>query len=145
MLTRQLIFASLLSLLLLTGCQRDTPLAALEHAVQELQDNLEEKSINAVLEQLHPQFLAQEQYDSQWAKRTMALMFFRHKNVQVIALGTHSQIDPTYPDKGYTEANVTLLGAEGLLPDSARQYPVRMQWWLEQGEWRLARLDWDRD
>lgn len=143
MITRQLIFSSLLCLTLLTGCQKEPPLAALEQAVQELHDNLEDKDISAVLEQLHPEFRAQEQYDQQWAKRTMALMFLRHKNVQIIALGSHSQVDDTYPDKGHTEASVTLLGAEGLVPDSARQYPVSMQWWLEDGEWRLARLNWD--
>ncbi len=143
MFARHLIFFGLCCLALLTGCQRETPLAALEQAVQELQDNLENKRSSAVLEQLHPQFLAQQQYDNQWAKRTMALLFLRHKNVRIIALAPSSQIDPTYPDKGNTELTATLMGAEGLLPDNAKQYPLHMEWWLEQGEWRLARLDWD--
>lgn len=140
---RRIPLISLLLLLLLAGCQRETPLQALEQASSTLQDNLEAKDANAVLEQLHPQFLAQQQYDRDWAKRTMALLFLRHRQVQVIALGRRSELDPSYPDRGYTRAEVTLTGAENLLPDSARHYSVELQWWWEEGRWQLARLDWE--
>ncbi|MBF7728550.1 hypothetical protein [Pseudomonas sp. N040] len=126
-----------------SGCTRDTPEAALERAVSLLQENLEAKRNSAVLEQLHPQFRAQQQYERDWAKRTMLLLFLRHKNVKVIALGKRSQLDPTFRDRGRTTAEVTLAGAEGLIPDSARHYRVRLEWWLEDGEWQLARLDWE--
>jgi hypothetical protein len=95
------------------------------------------------MEQLHPQFSAQQQYDSEWAGRTMALLFLRHKQVKVLALSQSSNIDPTYSSKGYTEAQVAMTGAEGLIPDSARHYSVKLEWWLEDGEWRLAKLDWE--
>lgn len=128
---------------LLSGCGGpDNPQAALEAAVQQLQDNLEAKKTSAVIEQLHPTFMAQAQHDRDWAKRTMTLLFMRHKNIQVLALSKSSQIDPTYPDKGHTDAQVGLVGAEGLIPDSARHYAVKLEWWLEDGEWQLARLDW---
>lgn len=127
----------------LPGCTRDTPLVALERAVTQLQDNLEGKRSGAVLEQLHPQFRAQQQYERDWAKRSMLVLFMRHKNVKVIALGKRSQLDPTFRDRGRTDADVTLAGAEGLIPDSARHYRVRLEWWLEDEEWKLARLDWE--
>ena len=134
----------LLIALLLTGCGRDDPQAALEAAVQQLQDSLEAKKTAAVLDQLHPQFGAQQQtQDRDWAKRSMVLLFLRHKNVQVLALSKSSRIDPTYPDKGHTQAQLALTGAEGLIPDSARHYQVKMEWWLEEGQWQLARLDWE--
>ena len=38
---------------------------------------------------------------------------------------------------------VTLTGAEGLLPDSASHYQVKLEWWLEDGQWQLARLNWE--
>ena len=60
-----------------------------------------------------------------------------------MAIGTRSEIDPTYSNKGHTRAEVALTGAEGLIPDSARHYSVRLEWWLEDGEWRLARLNWE--
>ena len=130
--------------LLLTGCGgRDDPQAALEAAVQALQDNIEAKNTGAVMEQLDPQFLARQELDRDWAQRTMALLFLRHKNIKVIALGKNSWIDAAISSKGYTEAQVGLSGAEGLIPDSARHYSVKLEWWLDGSEWKLARLDWE--
>lgn len=139
----RLIPAFLLIGSLLTGCTPSDPQAALEAAVQQLQDNIEAKRNDEVLEQLHPQFSAQQQYDREWARRTMALLFLRHKQVRVIAIGTSSEVDPTYSEKGHTQAEVAMTGAEGLIPDSARHYSVKLEWWLEEGEWKLARLNWE--
>ena len=132
-----------LLLALLAGCgAKDEPLAALEAAVQQLQDNLQAKRSNSVLEQLHPQFQAQGEFDREWAQRTMLLLFLRHKNVEVLALSKVSAINDTYREKGHTEAQVALIGAESLIPDSARHFVVEMEWWLEDDEWKLARLNW---
>jgi hypothetical protein len=139
----QLIPAFLLICALLAGCMPSDPQAALEAAVQQLQDNLEAKNTGDVMEQLHPQFSAQQQYDRTWAQRTMAMLFLRHKQVRVIAIGTSSEVDPTYSEKGHTRAEVAVTGAEGLIPDSARHYSVKLEWWLEDGEWKLARLNWE--
>lgn len=142
--TRLFALAFLMFCTLLSGCGgQDDPQAALEAAVQQLQDNLEAKDSGAVLDQLHPQFAAQQEFDREWAKRTMLLLFMRHKNIKVLALSKDSQIDPTYRDKGHSEVQVALTGAEGLIPDSARHYRVKMQWWLEGEQWQLARLDWE--
>ncbi|WP_350447202.1 hypothetical protein ABS648_28335 [Pseudomonas solani] len=139
----KMIFAIALILVALTGCGSDDPAAALDAAVQQLQDNLEAKKTSAVIDQLHPQFSAQQEFDREWAKRTMTLLFLQHKNVRILALGKANRIDPTYSTKGYTEAQVGLAGAEGLLPDAARHYAVKLEWWLEDGEWKLARLTWE--
>ncbi|MDG9925890.1 MULTISPECIES: hypothetical protein [unclassified Pseudomonas] len=139
----RLIPAFLLICTLLAGCTPSDPQAALEAAVQQLQDNLEAKNTGDVMEQLHPQFSAQQQYDRTWAQRTMAMLFLRHKQVRVIAIGTSSEVDPTYSEKGHTRAEVAVTGAEGLIPDSARHYSVKLEWWLEDGEWKLARLNWE--
>ncbi|MET1081170.1 MAG: hypothetical protein ABWY06_24450 [Pseudomonas sp.] len=137
-------FVALLALLtLLAGCGHDAPQAALEAAVARLQNTLEAKQTTAVLDQLHPQFSAQQQsLDRDWAKRSMALVFLRYKNIRVLVLSEDSQLDPTYSQKAHTQARVALTGAEGLIPDSARQYQVDLEWWLEDGEWKLARLNW---
>lgn len=129
--------------LLLGGCRDDDPQVALEKAVQQLQDNLEHKRSNAVLEQLHEQFSAQQQFDREWAKRTMLMLFMRHQNVRVLALSQNSYLDPTYRERGHSELQVALTGAEGLLPDSASHYRVKLEWWLEDGQWQLARLNWE--
>lgn len=141
--TQRFFLPFLLLLALLGGCSKSDPQAALEAAVQQLQDNLEAKDTSAVLEQLHPQFGAQQQFDREWAQRTMMLLFLRHKQVKVLAMSKSSSIDPTYSNKGYTDAQVALTGAEGLIPDSARHYSVKLEWWLEGDQWQLARLSWE--
>lgn len=141
--TQRFALAFLLICALLAGCSPSDPQAALEEAVQRLQDNIEAKHNDEVLEQLHPQFSANQQFDREWARRTMALLFLRHKQVRVIALGKNSELDPSYANKGHTRAEVALTGAEGLIPDSARHYSVKLEWWLEDDEWKLARLDWE--
>ena len=65
------------------------------------------------------------------------------KHIKVLALGKNSWIDAAISSKGHTEAQVALTGAEGLIPDSARHYSVKLEWWLDDGEWKLARLDWE--
>jgi len=141
--TRIFALAFLLFCALLAGCgAKDDPQAALEAAVQQLQDNLEAKNTSAVLDQLHPQFSAQGEFDREWAQRTMLLLFMRHKNVEVLALSKASYVHETYREKGFTEAQVALVGAESLVPDSARHFIVEMEWWLEGDDWKLARLKW---
>ncbi len=135
--------AALAVLLALVGCGRDDPEAALRQATEALQTSLENKQTGKLMELLHADFQAQRQYDNEWAKRTATLMFLRHRNVRVIALSERSWVDPTYPDRGHTEAQVALTGAESLLPQQAGHYQVRLEWWQEGGEWQLARLEWD--
>lgn len=135
--------AALALLMTLVGCGRDDPEAALQQAAEQLQATLENKQIGDLMELLHADFQAQRQYDEEWARRTATLMFLRHRNVRVIALSQRSWVDPTYPDRGHTEAQVTLAGAESLLPQQAGHYQVRLEWRQEQGEWQLARLEWD--
>lgn len=139
---RPVTLALLLIFSLISGCGRDDPQAALEAAVQDLQNNIESKQTSAVLEQLHPQFSANQQYDREWAKRTMLLLFMRNQKVSVIAFSKSSTIDPIYPDKGHTEAEITVTGATGLIPNNAAHHRLQLQWWYEDGEWQLARMNW---
>lgn len=139
----RLLFAPLLVGCLLLGACRDEPLAALERAADHLQENLDAKAAGSALEQLHPQFLARSDLDRDWAGRTMALLFLRHRQVKVLAIGRTCELDATYSARGHCRAQVALAGAESLVPDSARLYAVRSEWWLEDGEWLLARLEWE--
>lgn len=143
MLARPLALPLLLCLALLAGCGKDDPQAALEAAVQQLQANIEAKKTGAVLDQLADDFRAQQVNDRDWARRTMAVLFLRHQKIGVLAPAKNSWIDPAVSRRGYTEAKVGLTGAKGLIPDSARLYDVKLEWWLDDGEWKLARLDWE--
>ncbi|MDP2016414.1 hypothetical protein [Hydrogenophaga sp.] len=144
MLRRMFLAPFLLTLALtLSACGRDDPQAALEAAVQKLQDNLEAKDTGAVLDQLEPGFQAQAEFDRDWARKTMTLMFLRYASVKVIALTRKSSIDPTAPQSGLTQAQVVVTGAQGLIPERAAPYEVRMEWRRVSDEWKLTRLTWE--
>ena len=129
--------------LLLTGCGRQDEQSALEAAAQSLQNSIEDKDSGELMALLHPQFSANDELDRDWAKRTAAMLFLRHRKVGVITLNKRSWIDPTYPDKGFTAAEVALTGAEGLLPQRVGHYRAQLEWWLTDGKWQLARLRWE--
>lgn len=126
----------------LSGCSKPDPLAQLEEEARLLADNLDNKRTSAVMDQLHAQFHAQDsEYDRDWAKRTMTLMFLRHNTVHVLPLGVQSRV--LSPERGETTAQVTLAGAAQLLPNAASSYAVRLEWWREGDRWQLARLTWE--
>jgi hypothetical protein len=123
------------------GCSRDNPQAELEAAAQTLQENLEAKRRDAVLEQLSPDFQARSELDREWAKRTMTLLFLQNANVKVVALAQKSRV--TGETSGETDAQVVLAGGQGLVPERASPYAVKLHWRRDGRQWRLARLEWD--
>jgi len=133
----------LLLVALLGGCSQDDPRAALDRAARQLQTSLEEKDVSATLALLHGDFQTGDGQDRAWAERSMRLAFLRHRNIRILALRHSSRLDNSYADRGYTEAEVALSGAEGLLPQSAGHYRVQLEWWRDGDQWRLARLSWD--
>lgn len=126
----------------LGGCGKTDPQVSLEAAVQRLQDNLEAKKTSDVLDQLHSKFRAQDGLDKDWAKQTMTVMFLRFANIRLVAVTRSSRIDPTAPQKGYTEAQVLVTGAQGLIPDEAAPYGVTLEWQLDGNDWKLFDLQW---
>ena len=128
---------------LLTACSKPDPQTALEATVQQLQDHLEAKDSKAVLGMLDTRFRAQDEYDAEWARKTMALMFLRYANVKVIAVTRSSRIDPPGSSIGITEAQVLFTGAQGLIPERAAPYSVTLQWALDGSDWKLRDLRWE--
>ena len=132
------------SALALLGCgQPDDPQAALDATVQRLQDALEAKDADAVLDLLDAKFRAQDELDREWARKTMALMFLRYQQVQVIAVTRSSRVDAAGGQTGRTEAQVLVTGAQGLIPERAAPYAVQLEWWREGGDWKLRDLRWE--
>lgn len=143
MLARRFAWTLLLVPLLLAGCGKSDPQTALEAAVQALQDNLEAKKSGAVMDQLHPNFQAGEGMDREWAKRTMALMFLRYAHIRIVAVTRSSRIDTGSSQVGHTEAQVVVTGAQGLIPERAEPYAIRLQWRLDGSDWKLIELHWE--
>lgn len=134
---------ALAAAVLLSACSKEDPLAQLEAEVQQLQDNLEAKDTGAVIDQLDASFQAQDGLDRDWARQTMTLMFLRYASVKVIAVTRKSSIDPTAPQSGLTQAQVLVTGAQGLIPERAEPYSVKLEWRYVSGDWKLSRLSWE--
>ncbi len=143
MFPRRFALLCLLLPVLLAGCGKTDPQAALEAAVQELQDNLEAKKAGDVMDQLHSSFQAGEGRDREWVKRTLSLMFMRYASIKIIAITRHSRIDSGSSQVGHTEARVVVTGAQGLIPERAEPYAVTLQWRLDGSDWKLIELHWE--
>lgn len=143
MLSRRFALLLLLLPVWLAGCGKADPQAALEAAVQKLQDNLEARKTSDAMDQLHTNFKAGEGMDREWARRTMTLMFFRYTNIKIIAVTRSSRIDSGSTQVGHTEAKVLVTGAQGLIPERAEPYDIRLQWRLEGSDWKLIELHWE--
>lgn len=131
------------SAMALLGCgQPDDPQAALDATVQRLQDALEAKDTDAVLDLLDAKFRAQDDLGREWARKTMVLMFLRYQQVKVIAVTRRSRVDAAGGQTGRTEAQVLVTGAQGLIPERAAPYAVQLEWWREGDDWKLRDLRW---
>lgn len=127
----------------LTACSKDDPQVSLEAAVQQLQDQIEARDTGAVMDLLDAKFRAQDEYDADWARKTMTLMFLRYAQVKVIAVSRNSRIDPPGSPIGLTEAQVVVTGAQGLIPERVTPYAVTLEWRLEGADWKLRDLRWE--
>lgn len=127
----------------LAACGRDDPQAKLDAAVRGLQAQLEAKKTSGVMDMLDAQFAAQGNLDRDWARRTMTTVFLRFANVRVVALTQKSEVDPTAPQRGHTVAQVLLTGAQGLIPERAEPYNLRLEWRMVGGDWKLQSMAWE--
>ena len=133
---------TVLAVVWLAGCGRDDPQASLEAAVQRLQDALEARDTGAVMDLLDARFRAQDEFDAEWAQKTLRLMFLRYAKVRVVAVSRRSTIDPQAPHLGRTDAQVLVSGAQGLIPERVSPYAVQLEWRRQGKDWRLYDLRW---
>ncbi|MDO8905531.1 hypothetical protein [Hydrogenophaga sp.] len=129
--------------LLLGACSKDDPQARLEATVRQLQKNIEARDAGAVMELVDARFRMQGDLDADRARRTMMGIFYRYANIKVFAVGHQTRIDPASSLTGYTEAQVLVTGAQGLIPERATPYSVRMEWRLVDDDWKLYDLKWE--
>jgi hypothetical protein len=135
---------AIMAVALLSGCKRDDPQAALDAAANDLQAALEAHDARRALDLLHPSFSAQTpEDDREWAGRTMTMMFMRYKNIHILIPWREHRLDARVPDYATSEAEISLLGAEGLLPERSSHYRVKLHWRRENGQWKLLQLKWE--
>ncbi|PKM29555.1 MAG: hypothetical protein CVV07_10725 [Gammaproteobacteria bacterium HGW-Gammaproteobacteria-11] len=133
----------LMLVLLLAGCGQQSADERLNQSLTQLQEAIESRSADQLVARLHPDFMANQQYDRDWARRTASLLFLQNQRVNLLVISQQTSIDPVYTGQARTQAQINLSGAQRFIPDSTRLYSVTLNWLEEDGEWLLHRLTWE--
>lgn len=128
---------------LLAACGKDDPQARLEAAAKALQAAIEARHTGDVMDLLDEHFQGSGNLDRDGTRRLLTATFLRYQNIQVMAMSSRHRVDPQTPTLGVSEAQVLVTGAQGLVPERAEPYKVRLEWRLVGGDWKLADLRWD--
>ncbi len=128
---------------LLAACGKGDPQARLEAAAKALQAAIEARHTGDVMDLLDEHFQGSGNLDRDGTRRLLTATFLRYQNIQVMAMSSHHRVDPQTPTLGVSEAQVLVTGAQGLVPERAEPYKVRLEWRLVGGDWKLADLRWD--
>ena len=140
---RRVMLGTLLAAAMLVACGKDDPQAKLEAAVKALQAAIEARDTGDVMDLLDEHFQGSGNLDRDGTRRMLTATFLRFQNIKVIAMSSQARVDPQAPTLGRVEAQVLVTGAQGLIPERAEPYTVRMEWRLVGGDWKLADLRWD--
>ena len=132
-----------LSAALLAACGEGDPQARLEAAAKALQAAIEARHTSDVMDLLDEHFQGSGNLDRDGTRRLLTATFLRYQNIQVMAMSSRHRVDPQTPTLGVSEAQVLVTGAQGLVPERAEPYKVRLEWRLVGGDWKLADLRWD--
>lgn len=128
---------------LLAACGKSDPQARLDAAAEGLRSAIEARDTSAVMDRLDAHFRGSGDLDPEQARRLMTGAFLRYPNIRVVALSRRSEIDPSVATLARTEAQVLVTGAQGLIPERAEPYTLRLEWRWVEGDWKLADLRWD--
>ena len=140
---RRVMLGTLLAAAMLVACGKDDPQAKLEAAVKALQAAIEARDTGDVMDLLDEHFQGSGNLDRDGTRRMLTATFLRFQNIKVIAMSSQARVDPQAPTLGRVEAQVLVTGAQGLIPERAEPYTVRMEWRLVGGDWKLGDLRWD--
>lgn len=128
---------------LLVACGKGDPQARLEAAAKALQAAIEARHTGDAMDLLDEHFQGSGNLDRDGTRRLLTATFLRYQNIRVMAMSSSHRVDPQAPTLGVSEAQVLVTGAQGLVPERAEPYKVRLEWRLVGGDWKLSDLRWE--
>jgi len=126
-------------LLLLAGCSREPPEAALRATITEMQQAAEAHDTDALFEPIAEDFAGSEGMDRKAFRRFVTLMSMRYKSVGV-NLGPMDV--KLIGDRATVTFTAAITSGPGLLPDQGQVYEVDTGWRLEGSDWKLISARW---
>lgn len=131
------------ALLFTTACSKDDPQARLAAAAKALQAAIEARNTGDVMALLDEHFQGSADLDRDGTRRLLMATFLRYQNIRIVAMSSSHHVDPQAPTLGRSEAQVLVTGAQGLVPERAEPYGVKLEWRLVGGDWKLSDLRWE--
>jgi len=128
--------------LLLSACnQAGTPEQIITENLEHLEQGIEEKDPDMVLDLIHPNFGTRSGHDKLWLKRTMAFYMLKHTQIEIVSSGLEVDMEP---EVARARFNAVVTGGQGLIPNQGALYQVQTEWRLEDGDWLLVYAAWAR-
>lgn len=123
------------------ACTRTPPEQALRERLDLLQRGIDARDADAVEALLAPDFIGNDGMDRRAARRMVAMLFLRYRDVG-------AQFGPLQIEI-YGERRATVRftaaatgGRGGLLPEDGQLYEVTTSWRMEDGDWLMASAEW---
>ncbi len=130
-------------LLLFAACSKTPPVEAIHARLDAIQIAIEEKNNSAVMKHVLDSFRGNESLDKGNLRKLLAVHFIRHQNIHIVVTRMDVEHDPKFPYHASMKGIVAVTGAENILPQDGRLFKVSGQWELHDGDWLLAKLDWE--
>ncbi len=132
----------LLTAVLLAGCgQPDSPEQIIADNLAQLEEGIEQKDPDQVLDLIHENFSTRSGADKLWIKRTMAFYMIKHTKIEIVSSGLDIEMQPESANAGFS---ALVTGGAGLIPEQGAIYQVETEWRLQDGDWLLVYADWSR-
>lgn len=135
-------FITLITLLMLLGCEDPSqPEHMITDNITRLEEGIENKDADQVLDLLHDNFGTQSGDDKLWVKRVLALYMLKYNNIEIVTSNMTVEINS---DNATANFSVLVTGGEGLLPEQGALYKVEMDWRIQDKKWLLIYTNWSQ-
>lgn len=139
---KRLLLPVLITLLLISCSKPDGPEQIIAANIAQLEEGIEQKDPDQVMELIHENFSTGSGADKLWAKRSMAFYMLRHSNIEIVTSGLNISLEP---DSARATFSALITGGQGLIPEQGAWYQIETEWRLQNDEWLLIYTNWKRD
>lgn len=139
------ILPALIVMLLLSCGKSDSTEQIIIANITALEEGIEQKDPDQVLELIHENFGTRAGTDKLWIKRTMAFYMLKHPNIEIVTSNLQIDLEPEQqPHTAHAHFSALVTGGEGLIPEQGALYQIETEWRLQGDQWQLVYADWQR-
>ncbi|MGD8484482.1 MAG: hypothetical protein PVJ63_05560 [Thioalkalispiraceae bacterium] len=133
--------ALLAGMLLLGGCGEVDETARLQQALDELVEAVEQRSVRQVNRYLAPDFKTSQQSGVGNIQGFMRLQFRSNRVIHIFVSEQQLSVDR---QQGQISFHALVTGSGNWIPERGQRFYVKTRWQLNNGDWQLSRLGWEK-